>query len=167
MSKNKKIPAFRMRKDYLTGLASWLHTIPLNGRQSRLRTRFVSELAQSIQMTEKERIGIVGKYVDKETNEAGHEVWKKDLESNNFVVSPEKQAYLQKEINDLYHEHFVMNLTPETEENIKAVKDIVFNTDYKFGLTGEEKTEQEKNQKLSEVSAYNVWCEAFEVVENL
>jgi DNA-directed RNA polymerase subunit F len=166
MSKTK---ALKIRKDYLAGLAGWLQTVSLEGKKSRIRTRFVSEILKSISVTEKERQQILDKYVVKEKDKkTGKQVWKTKTVDNgtkHFVISPEKAGKLNEEMIELYSEEFVLNVTPETEENIKVIKDILLETEFKFGLSGEEKTDLEKKQSLELAVHYDKWCEAFEAVK--
>lgn len=167
MKKKATTPAFRLGKVHLTGLAAWLNQLPLEGKRSRMRTRFVAKLAQSIALTEKERKQILEKAVVKEKGEDGKEVWKTQTVDNlppQFVLSPEKIEDFQKEMTELYSEDFVMSVTPETEEMVAVIKDIILNTNHVFGVTGEERTEQEKQDKIRQAQNYVAWCDA---VENL
>lgn len=162
----KKQRALRIKKSQLAGLATWLNQIPLAGRDSRIRSRFVNELSQSMRITEKERMEIIGNYVkkkkDKKTNK---EIWETtgDNENKQWVISPEKLEEFNKELGDLYAEEYVMNVTPETEENILKIKDILLNTDYKFGAKQDD-PDVVKMKKVQEANDYVIWCEAFEAI---
>lgn len=164
----KEKNALKIKKLQLTGLATWLNVLPLDGKKSRIRTRFVTKLINAIQQTDKERKDIVGKYVEKEKKEGEkNESWKTvtvDNGQTHFVISPEKLEEFNKEINELYEEDFVMAVTPETEENIAIIKDILLNTEYKFGISGDEESDGEKVAKVKQAHDYNEWCEAFEAV---
>jgi hypothetical protein len=161
MPKKKKAEAWKMKKSYLTGFANWLNNLSLSGKESRMRSRFVQKLAASIQLTEKERQQIIQKLVPKDK-----EGKPKTKTVDNGMVQldiPKKDAKkFSEEMQELYNEEYVMNVTPETEELIHCIRDIVLETEYKFGPTGEEETNEDKQKKIMEANDYLVWCESFE-----
>ena len=148
--------ALRIQKSQIAGLIMWLNVQPLAGKQSRIRTRFAAALGKALQQTEAERREIIGKYVEKELDkQTGKEVWKTQPVDNgqtHYVISPEKVHDFNNEIQELYSEDFVMAVNPETEENIAVIKDILLNTDFEFGLTGDEKSDTEKVAKIKQAT---------------
>lgn len=162
-----KSKAFKIKKSMMVHLAVWLNSQSLEGRLSRVRTRFVTKLADGMAELEAERKEIINKYVEKEKGEDGEMKWKThELENGQteWVVSPEKMESLNKEIEEMYQEEFVIALTPETEADLSRIKDIILDTNYKFGPE-ESMSLQEKNEKIIEANNYQVWCEAVEALE--
>lgn len=158
---SKKVRVLQIKKSNLVGLANWLNELSLEAKMSRVRTRFINELLESMKMTEKERQQIIGKYVNKTKDKDGNEVWSKD--GDNWDIKKGSTEAFETELGELYDESFIMNLTPETEENIMTVKDILLNTKYKFGPS-EDEHPAIKQQKIAQANEYVVWCEAFEAV---
>lgn len=158
-------PAFRIKKNMMVGLAVWLNNQILEGRYSRVRSRFVTRLANAMNELETDRRAILDKYVEKEMNtETGEEQWViKTLENGTqeFAVSPEKMVELNKEIDDLYQEDFVVDFSPETHDDLVRIKDIILDTTYKFGPE-EHMSPEQKNDKIIEANNYQVWCDAVE-----
>lgn len=162
--KGKDTKAFKIKKSMLVGLATWLNNLSLEGRYSRVRSRFVNRLADSMRELENERKEIIGKYVEKEVGENGAETWKVKTDEHGgqeYVVSPENLDTLNAEVAGLYDEDFVVAFTPETEDDLVRLKDIIVNTTYKFGPE-EEMNMMQKNDKIIEANNYEVWCEAVE-----
>lgn len=164
--KKKDIKAFRLKKSMLVGLATWLNSQSLEGRYSRVRSRFVNRLAESMRELEKDRQDIIGKYVEKEVGEDGKEQWKiatdEKTGGQEYVVSPEKMGELNEEVSGLYQEDFVVDFTPETEDDLVRIKDIILDTKYKFGPE-EDMDMNQKNDKIMEANNYEIWCKAVEM----
>jgi len=160
-----EIKAFKIKKNLMVGLAVWLNTQLLEGRYSRVRTRFVARLAEAMNELEKERREIIEKYVEKDTDpDTKEEKWKTRTGDNGqeeYAVSPEKMSELNAEIEEMYQEDFVVNFTPETEADLLRIKDIILDTTYKFGPE-ESMNPTEKNMKIMEANNYQMWCEAVE-----
>lgn len=162
-----EVQALRLKKHLILGLAGWLNGILLEGRQSRLRTRFVAKLAEGVKMTDYERNEIIGKHVLKE-KKGGKEVWKKGAVDNgveHYMMNPDTLDKFKEEIESLYQEEYVLNVTPETEEMLVLIKDILLNTEWKFGISGEEKTDKERGEKVKQAQEYAEWCDAFESLD--
>lgn len=155
--------SFKIKNKYVLGLASWLNDLQLYGKESRERTRFVSVLSERLAETDKFRNSMVEKYVEKgedgksktKVGDDGVEVWD---------IKAEELPKFEKEYNELMDEDFVLDVLDGNKEKTKVVKDIVLNTDYKFGPK-EGDSVQEKMAKIRQAAEYDKWCEAFEAVE--
>lgn len=155
--------SLKLQNKHLVGLASWLNELSLAGVESRERTRFVNVLIERITENEKFRAELLDKYVTKEDGKmkkkmnevTGEEVW--DISDENIVL-------FQKEYSDLMDEEYVMDILDGNKQKLKVVKEVVLNTDYKFGPK-EGDVGQEKIAKLRQANEYGIWCEAFEAVD--
>lgn len=161
---SEDIKVFKIKKAYLSGLATWLAKQKLEGRTSRERTRFVNSLTDAIKLLEKERQEIIGKFVEKEIDKkTKKEVWKKQTVENstNWVIQKGKEEEFNAEIKGLYEEDYTLSVTAEHKDKMACIKDIVLNTKYVFGVD-DFLPEPMKREKFIESTDYNVWCEAFE-----
>jgi len=156
---------FKIKKTQMVGLANWLTTQKLDGARSRQRTRFIDQLVEAIKLLEKERLEVIEKYVEKEKDKDGKEVWKKKTgeNSDSWDVPEDKVEAFTEEVKGLYAEEYTLSVTAEHKDKIACIKDIVLNTSYVFGVD-EMLPPELKEQKFKEVADYNVWCEAFENV---
>jgi mRNA-degrading endonuclease HigB of HigAB toxin-antitoxin module len=155
--------AFKIKKMFLLGLASWLAEQNLVGRLSRERSRFVQILSAEINKIEEERKAIIEKYVEKEEDGT---TWKKTVDNGveRWSIPEEKQAEMQKEYADLMDEDFVLDIGEEHKAKTLTVKDILLNTDYKFGPQGTTNP-AEAEAKVRQANDYEKWCEAFESLD--
>jgi len=155
--------AFKIQKAYVNGLATWLNALQLGGRDSRERTRFVSILADELKTIDAERVSIIEKYVTKDENNE----WQKIVDSDGLErwdVPADLEADLNKDVLELYQEDFVLDIGEEHLAKIKAVRDIVLNTDFLFGPS-EDDSNVDKIRKIREANDYEEWCKAFEALE--
>jgi len=143
---------FTIENSYVLGLASWLAEQELSGKESRVRTRFVKQLADRHQETDKFRQELLDKYAKKD--EKGERV----VNEQQNVVLDDVEGFT-KEINDLYQEEFTIDLD---EKSFEILKNIVLNTDYVFGPK-ENDNDQERLAKIRQANDYEEWCQAFEV----
>lgn len=154
--------AFKIPKVQLAPLFEWLSSVQLSGKESRERTRFNALLIEGIKELEKDRLELLEKYaeIDKETGEKKKAV---DNGVEHFVIPDDLKADFTKEIADLYDEEFVIDSLEGNKSKMQTVRDIVLNTDYKFGPR-EGDTPEEKAKRVRESANYEVWCNAFEAV---
>lgn len=158
--------ALKIPKRYLPSLSFWLQKQSLAGKESRIRTRFVKAINESIRITDAEKQEIIEKYVEKEKDKKTGKLVRKTVLDNGvrkYAIKKGKEDVLNTELEDLYAEDYIMSVTPETKENIKVIKDILLNTEYKFGMK-EGMSVAEQQDAVFEAQAYDVWCEAFEAV---
>lgn len=151
-----------LQKSYLIGLASWLAEQSLYGKDSRERSRFVALLSAEITAMEKERIEILEKFADKD--EDGKPMKAVDNGQEHYVIADEKKADLQAEYQGLLDENFVLDIGEGHKSKIKAVRDILLNTDYKFGPR-ETDSPMEAQGRIRQSNDYEKWCESFEVLD--
>lgn len=157
--------AFRIKKRYLAGLATWLTQLQLSGRLSRERTRFVSLLTKGIQELEFDRKDILDKYVEKKKDpKTGKEVWVMQEGVDNWKLKEGVEEDFIKEINELFDEEFVIDIGEQHKSKIEAIRDIVLNTDYVFGPSKDDSPD-EAQKKIDQAHHYDVWCESFEAIK--
>lgn len=161
-----KDTVFKIKKSYLPGLTSWLLNQRLDGKRSRERTRFVKMLNTEIKTLEQERLEIIGKYVVKEKAKKGEkEKWKTTTvdNRNEYVIEDGKREQFDEEIKALYDEDYILTVTAEHATKMACIKDIVLNTDYKFGADDSVHPAL-REQKIREAMDYDAWCESFEQI---
>lgn len=154
--------ALKIKNRYLVGLGSWLQEQQLSGRESRERTRFVTLLQEQLNDVDKHRNEILEKYVGKD--DKGN--WKTVVDNGKEkldVPADQEEAFF-KEIEDLMDEEFVLDLLEGNKQKIRTVKDILLNTDYKFGPR-EGDSAEEREARIRQAADYEKWCEAFEAIE--
>lgn len=154
------MPALRIKKKYLQGLAIWLNNQSLQGVRSRMRTRFVKDLLQAIKELESERMYLV-KLHAKTKKEKGKEVLEtEERDGAKHYVFKDIKAF-EEDVLSLYNEDFVMSLSPENKEKLEMISDIILTTDEKFGPDRDDSPEERK-RKTIEAEHYDEWCKAFE-----
>lgn len=158
--------SLKIKKGFIVGLASWLNELNLSGKESRERTRFVKVLSDEWQKIEEDRKEIISRYVAKEEDGA----WKKTVDNSSgkevevWDLSAEDKDKVTQETVDLYNEEFVLDITEANKERMALIKEIVLNTDYKFGPK-ETDSFDEKLAKMRQAGDYENWSEAFESAE--
>lgn len=153
---------FRIEKAYLVGLANWLNEQQLDGRISRFRTRFVKDLSEAMQELDNERLDLAKNAADKD--EDGNPLTEGEGAAEHFVVPVDNQPALNDAVAELMKEEFVVDVTEANKEKMQIVRDIVLNTDYKFGPK-EGDDAMESFRKTRQANDYDVWCEAFEALD--
>lgn len=155
--------SLRIKNRYLLGLGSWLSILPLGGRESRERSRFVQIASDALVQMEKERKELIDKYAEKEEDGV---TLKKTVDNGmeRYVIPPEKTADLEREYAELLDEDFVLDIGEGHKAKIRTVRDILLNTDYKFG-PAETDSPEEKAAKIRQAADYDKWCEAFETLD--
>lgn len=139
-------------------LASWLANLNLVGKKSRLRTRFILLLRTRLEEIASERKRLFEDYGEKNKdgkfiyiNKDGEETTKPENEARLKIKDGKTEEQLDKEFNDYLEEDFVIDVSPQSEETIYGVSEIVLNTEEKFfGLMADN---------------YDKWCEAFEKIQ--
>lgn len=154
----------KLQRGQLTPLCSWLNELNLQGSVSRNRTRFVALLIPEIEDTEKNRQEIVKSYAVKNEDGTAKVVKNEVTGVDNFDIPQEGFVKVQLELNDLLSEFVSIDVLDGNKQKIKDVRDILLNTDYKFGPK-EGDSEQEKNAKIRQMNDYEVWCTAFELLD--
>jgi hypothetical protein len=141
--------ALKLKNRHLIPLGNWLATLELSGSDSRKRTRFVVALQGRLDEMEKERIKLAEKYCKK--NNKGKPKMKKDASGQQvYDFSKENRDKFANEMNEYFEEDYVLDVLDSNKEELKAIKDVVLNTEEKF--SGRQATE------------YDEWCEAFEAL---
>lgn len=145
----------KIKNKYLIGLANWLNEQDLPGKLSRERNRFVETLSEAFQEVEKERMKLIEKHSKKDENE------KPIIKDNRYELKNDEE--FNKEFLELMDDEFLLDMTPVNQLRIKMMKNIILETDYKFGPK-ETDSDQEKIAKIRQMQDYDKWCEAFETI---
>ena len=154
---------FKLKNQYLSGLVQWLELQELEGKRNRERIRFINLLRTRLKEVQGFLNSLIDKYVQKD--EKGHYKVKKEKDNEFFEFETEenKKKYIE-EVNDLYNEEFKIELTELNKEMLAVIKDIVLNTNYKFGPK-ENDTLQEKMTNIRIAYEYNEWAKSFEEIK--
>lgn len=154
--------SLKIKNKYLVGLTSWLNSLSLAGSESRERTRFVQMAVERIREYLKYQEEITDKYCEK-----GEDGKKKTEEKNgqlHYIVIEGKKEEFEKEVNDLLEEEYVMDSSDGNKSKLKTVKNLVLNTEFKFGPKDGD-SDSERIENIRQANEYNEWAEAFEKVE--
>jgi hypothetical protein len=136
---------FKIQKKYVTGLGNWLGRLSLQGRDSRMRTRFVEMLENTLAQIEKDRKAMIEEIGEKDDNGVLKIV--EEEGKSHFVIPDELQAKFNTDLGDMYSEDAEL-MGPESATIFHTVKNIVLNT--------------EDQIEGSIAGQYNEWCKAFE-----
>jgi len=130
----------------IKSLQDWLFVMNLGGRQSRLRNRFLLLLMPRIKELDDERMKLAEQFSEKDKegkviylqnlpNKKGAPTAKQiettDKSKANAFKIKNFDGYNKAYINYL-NEDLILDVSPETEETINGVKDIILTTDEKF-----------------------------------
>lgn len=138
---------FKIKRKYLIGLGNWLVSIPLNGKQTRARVRFVNELQDAQSRIEKERLALLNELCEKD--EEGKPKLIKDEETGkeNFDLSEENTKNFSDQLREAYEEDAEIT-GPELAPSIVIMRDVVLN--------------YEGDIDPDIAFDYDQWCAAFE-----
>ena len=118
-----------MRNFELKVFGDFLYGLSLKGKESRMRSRFVTLIENQLQLIQKERDILLMDYAKKD--EEGNPITEQDEEGKSFVVISEPASY-NLEISKLMSEEFVIEVKDDNKEMIKTVAEIVLNIDKEF-----------------------------------
>ncbi len=151
---------FKLKNRFLSSLVSWLQLQQLAGKESRERTRFVRVCQERLQEVNEFYKEIANKLVEKD--EKGEFKTRKEGNELVYVFKEKKdeEDYL-KELGDLHNEEFVLEINNSNKEQLKVVKNLVLNTEYKFGPK-EGDSIALKQMDIKMANEYDLWCSAFE-----
>lgn len=154
-------------------LQSWLLTLKLHGKDSRIRSRFIKLLEPRMKEidSEIEKIRIKNAEKDKDKNPIGFDKEGKETAEKQAIVkykfgaTPEEEVKItekiNKEVGEYFDEPFVIDVTPSTKECIYAVRELVLEENEKVADKNAERYEftgQNANN-------YDSWCEGFEGIK--
>ena len=122
-------------KNYeIDDFGQFLLSLPLKGKQSRLRSRFIKLLQERALQVQEEQMAIINEYVKKDEQgkpkrkmKNGQEVW--DIKDG-------KEEEFQEQMREIAFEDCIIEITAEREEMYQVVRDAVLNCDKVF--SGEE-----------------------------
>lgn len=118
-----------MRNFELKVFGDFLYGLSLKGKDSRMRSRFVSLIENQLQLIQKERDILLMDYSRKD--EQGNPITEQDGEGKPFVVITDPTSY-NLEISKLMSEEFVIEVKDDNREMLKTVAEIVLNIDKEF-----------------------------------
>ena len=135
-------------KNYeLKAFGEFLYELSLKGKDSRMRSRFISLLEEQLHLINNERELLLKDYAKKDEN--GEVVFDKDDEGREFVVLEDAFSY-NLELSKLMQEDFIIEVKNERIDMIKAIQRIVLEVDKEFSGV--------------EAERYNRFCDILESV---
>lgn len=135
-------------KNYeLKVFGDFLYELSLKGRDSRMRSRFISLLEEQLALISKERDMLLQDYAQKD--EDGNPVRDTDDKGREFIVIEDTLSF-NLEVSKLMQEDFIIEVKNETVEVIKTIQRIVLNVDKEFSG--------------AEAEHYNRFCDILETV---
>ena len=132
----------------LEDFIEFLLDFELKGKDSRLRTRFVSLLMRRLDLSRQEHADLLIEFAQKD--DSGEPITVKQ-EDGQIAYKIEDMEEYKKQYFLLMNEDFYIEEDREKEEMLKFVKDLVLNTDKTF-----------KGEKALE---YDRWCEIVETIK--
>lgn len=154
---------FRIKNRFVFGLADFLGTTPLAGKESRERTKFIRLLSDHLMEVEKDRLEIIKRFTP--LGPQGEPKTKKDATGKEvYDVPKDKSGDYDKEYNELMDEEFVLDILEGNKSKFETAKKLVLETTQKFGPSPEDPAVV-KEFKFRQAAEYVEWCEAFEVVK--
>jgi len=130
----------KLKNGFIPELAKFLSEEKLAGKKSRMRTKFVKMLNESLQEFETFRMELITKHAKKDKK--GEPL----TDGNSYQI--EDQELFNKEFAELLVEEFIVDETESKREILEHVKTILDNTEKEF--------------QGQEAFQYDLWCEAFE-----
>ena len=135
-------------KNYeLKAFGDFLYELSLKGKDSRMRSRFISIAEEQLELITKEREILLQDYAKKD--EEGNAVRDTDEEGREFIILEDTFSY-NLEVTKLMQEDFIIEVKNDKVEMIKTLQRIVLDVDKEFsGL---------------EAERYNRFCDILESV---
>ncbi|WAA10339.1 DUF1617 family protein [Fervidibacillus albus] len=131
----------KIENRYLKPSIELLFNLPLRGKESRQRTKFIKRLQKRLEEVENDRIELAREYA--KIDEKGNPIVKHDRYDIGDVKS------FEKELNELYNEKMVID-GGDSEEMLKTVKEVLLNCNKEFSG--------------SEAIVYDYLCDQFEKI---
>lgn len=128
MSENQN--ALRFKTSDITSFVLWLSKLPLGGKESRERTRFLRLTSPFIQDFEKSRVELAQKYARKD--ESGNPVKVRDEKGERYDFDPMGIVTFTQELAELLKEEIVIDILPSNRQTLVFIKTITLNTDFQF-----------------------------------
>lgn len=108
----------------------FLFDLKLKGKESRMRTRFISLLESRLELINKEREQLLDDYAKKD--EEGNILKEYNEEMKRDVVLLEDGQAYNAEVLKLMNEDFIIEETADKIEMLKTIQEIVLNVDLEF-----------------------------------
>lgn len=139
----------KFKNHELEALAQILFDIPLKGKESRMRTRFLAMLTEHLgNVVNKEKQFLIEEYADRNLDGT---IKTSEENPNDIYIQKEKQDEFYKEFNDLMNEDFHIEENEANKMVLLTVADIMLNGD--FEVSGDVAV------------LYDKWCDQFEEVK--
>ncbi|MFJ7982411.1 hypothetical protein ACIQ1D_19295 [Lysinibacillus xylanilyticus] len=129
----------------IKSFGEFLYELTLKGKDSRMRSRFLSILETQLELIAKERDILLQDFGKK--NENGEIASDTDEEGRQYVILEDKDSY-NIEISKLMSEEFVIEVTPTMVDMVKSIQNIVLDCDKEFSGV--------------EAERYNRYCDIME-----
>jgi len=130
----------KLKNGIVPDLAKFLSEEKLAGKKSRMRTKFLKLLNESVNETESFRKELLDKHSKKD--DEGNAL----IENNSYIL--EDAEAFNKEFTELMLEDFIIDETESKREMLQHIKRILDNTNTEF--------------EGVKAFQYDTWCEAFD-----
>jgi len=130
----------KLKNGIVPELAKFLSEEKLAGKKSRMRTKFLKLLNESVNETESFRKELLDKHSKKD--DEGNAL----IENNSYIL--EDAEAFNKEFTELMLEDFIIDETESKREMLQHIKRILDNTNTEF--------------EGVKAFQYDTWCEAFD-----
>lgn len=130
----------------LDKFVTFLFDLELDGKASRMRTRFMKLAQERLEEVEKERQRLISQYSKKDSE--GNPLT--DVRDGLNVIILEDAISFETSFKELLLEAFILDNTEERRDMLLALKDAVLNTTMKF--------------KGQDALLYDRWCEVVEEI---
>lgn len=128
MSKTTHEAAALMLKNYQINFLGSILDVPLHGKESRARGRFINLLQPRAKEIEVERVKLLKEFADKD--DKGEPI----IEGESYKLSKEGLEKFQKEYGELLSEDFIIDVLDSNRSDIATVKEIILNSKKEFGI---------------------------------
>ena len=146
-------------------LQDWLFSLKLHGKESRSRTRFIGLISARIKELDNERIKLAEEYAEK--NKKGEIIYLEKVKDKDGKETGKTKEITEKKDGTIFkfkdaekfqkvwleylNEDLIIDVSPETNETIYTVRDIILNS----------------NEEFNNISAtiYEEWCRCFENIK--
>jgi len=140
MNKRSDIMVIRMKNYEIDKFGEFLLSLPLKGKESRMRTRFIKILQERALVVQQEQMEVISEYVKKD--EDGNPLRKKVDGREVWDVIEGKEKEFEQQMYEILSEDCIIEINAERKEMYEVVKNAVLNCDKEF--SGQEAFEYDR-----------------------
>ncbi len=117
-------------KNYeIKALGDFLYELSLKGKDSRMRSRFITILEEQLGLINREREILVSDFSKKDAE--GNPIVEADEEGKEFVVIEDRYTY-NLEVTKLMSEDFIIEAKDDRLDMLKSIQSVILNVDKEF-----------------------------------